>query len=146
MRFIFWIDEKVSATLWVPNISLGLRYTLRLVFWIDWKVSATMLVPGTRCTSRFRWIGRYMQPSRSQVYVAPYVFGGLEGTYNRSGLRYTSRLMFWVDKKVFATVRVPGTRHASCFGWMGRYLQPPRCKMEKWAVDDIMKFGRVLPN
>ena len=52
---------------------------------------------GTRRASCFGWIRRYLQPCGSQVHVAPYVLGGLKGTCNLPGPRYTLRLIFWVD-------------------------------------------------
>lgn len=47
-----------------------------------------------------RWKNRYVKLDRPQILIAPYVLSKKTGICNRSGLRYTLRLIFWVRNQV----------------------------------------------
>lgn len=102
----------------------GLRYMPDFIFWVGKQVPATGQVSGT-CTCRASYFGlenRYLRPARHQVHVRLiFLLHKLTGTDHR----YTPRFIFWVGKEV----PVAGTRRASCFGWVKRYLEPARSQI-----------------
>ena len=103
----------------------GLKYTLRLTFWVGKQVPptgrasrthcasyATGQASSTRCASHFEWENRYLQPDRPHVHVAPHmrpsrpqvhvasnILSEKTGISDRTGLRYTPRLIFWVENR-----------------------------------------------
>ncbi len=79
------------------------------------------------CASYFCWINRY----RSQVHATLYILGWKIRICDRTGLRYTPRLRFWVRKQVTATGQASGTRCGSYFGWKNWYLRPLHILSEK---------------
>ncbi len=50
-----------------------------------------------------------VQPARPKVHVAPHILGGKTGTSDWTGLKYTTRLIFWVGKQV--TCDRPGLKY-----------------------------------
>lgn len=84
----------------------GVRYTQRIVVHIEkWGIHGTHRL-GYR---------------RSGVHVLPYIFGEKIVTCNRPGLRYTLRLILWVEKQVPATGQASGTHRALYFEWENKF-------------------------
>lgn len=109
-----------------------LRYILPLIFQMEKQITATGRAFGTSHASHFRWKKMYLQLDGSQIYIAPYILGKKTGIYNRSGLRYTLRLIFQVKNQVPITNQafLPhifvgqalSIYCASHFGWKNKYL------------------------